>query len=41
VAEHLAAFGPAIINASSAGKTNSLAYYYFQGQCYGSGCPTN
>ena len=28
-------------NTNSAGKTNSLAYYYFQGQCYGSGCPIN
>ena len=28
-------------NTSSAGKTNTLNYYYFQGTCYGSGCSTN
>jgi hypothetical protein len=28
-------------NTNAAGKTNSLTYYYFKGQCYGSGCPTN
>jgi hypothetical protein len=28
-------------NTNAAGKTNTLSYYYYQGQCYGSGCPTN
>lgn len=32
--------GP-IFNTNSVGKTNVLNYYYFQGQCYGSGCATN
>ena len=28
-------------NTTAAGKTNSLTYYYFKGQCYGSGCPSS
>ena len=32
--------GP-IFNTNAAGKTNPLNYYYFQGKCYGSNCPSS